>query len=209
MFCARLCFAVSNNFEVRDENRRASTKNFLHGSEINVQTFVKPRFFTFSLAVFAPLKSAREHVCVHVRNERGSLDSRGASQKSVFKVTALPERRRVEEKVLGRCRRKLHDAATQTAGTPTTAVDPRQHPARRRAQHRISDAVVLDKCQRRSQNVSQSARDSRVRLQLPRWYLQTALNVTSETFSSIEIRFKPKIMQRSVSLALGWLFMTR
>lgn len=136
------------------------------------------------------------------------MDSRGASQKSVFKVTAFAERR-LQKKVLGRWHRKLYDAATLRARTPSRVKREQpltlaNIPPRRHEQHRISDAVVLDKCQR-SQNVSQSARDSRVRLQLPRWYLQTALNVTSETFSSIEIRFKPKIMQRSVSLALGWL----
>lgn len=46
-----------------NENRSASTKNFLYGSEIAVQTFVKSRFFTFRWRIFAPLKKYRALAC--------------------------------------------------------------------------------------------------------------------------------------------------
>lgn len=54
----------------RDENRRASTKNFLHGSEIRRPNVREAKVFHFSLAVFsAPLKN-RALACLCTRSER-------------------------------------------------------------------------------------------------------------------------------------------
>lgn len=180
-------------------------RTFCTAQKFDVQTFVKPRFFTFSLAVFsAPLKKSRASMFVYTFRTNEGVWTREEHRRSLFSRLLRSPNVDCEKKVLGRWHCKLYDAATLRARTPSRVKREQpltlaNIPPRRHEQHRISDAVVLDKCQR-SQNVSQSARDSRVRLQLPRWYLQTALNVTSETFSSIEIRFKPKIMQRSVSL---------
>lgn len=119
MFCARLCFAVSNNFEVRDENRRASTKNFLHGSEINVQTFVKPRFFTFSLAVFLRHLKSRVSMFVYTFRTNEGVWTREEHRRSLFSRLLRSPNVFEWKKVLGRCHRKLYDAATRRARTPS------------------------------------------------------------------------------------------